>query len=444
MMVIKDLTSGSVGKRLFIFMIPLIISNVFQQLYNTVDSLVIARLMGQSAFAAAGAAGPIMNAAIFILAGLCMGGAVIMAQKYGAHDEDGFKKAVFTFLVFGGGIALILSAVGTTFATFFLRVTRTPEDIMADARAYLVVIFLGMIFTFLYNMYAGILRSVGDSRAALFFLVISFAVHIALAILFVGLFGMGTAGAALATVVSQALSVLLCMIYQMKKYPHLTLKKRDCGIDLGLLKLTASYSGVAALQQSSLYIGKLLVQSAVNPLGSSVIAAYAAVSRLDDFIQAPSIGGAEGLTTFVAQNKGAGQKGRIKKAFNIGFVLLVTFSSTLALAAFLFSGPLLRIFLKDASDAAVAVGQRYINIIAPFYLLAGMGNAFQSFFRGMGRLNVSFIGTSIHITIRVVLSYVLVKQMMLGGVGLAVGVGWMVMIVFQSVMTARIRKTELK
>ncbi|WP_050622625.1 MATE family efflux transporter, partial [Clostridium phoceensis] len=316
------LTRGSIPPQLVSLALPLIFGNILQQLYNTIDAMVIGRFAGETAFAAIGVAGTVMNLFLFLLSGCCTGISVLFAQQYGSRDLAGFRQEGFLASVFGGLFTLVLSLAALLLLRPLLTLMQTPEDVARLAADYLVVIFGGLLATFFYNLCAAALRSVGDTRSALLALLAAMAANLALDLLFVARLGMGIAGAAWATVLAQLLSVALCLLYLARRYPQLLFRREDRRLDRGLfrredrrldrglLRRTVSYGAVSALHQSSLYIGKLLVQGAVNSMGTPMISAYTATTRIEGFANSFGDSGAQAVSVFTAQNTGAGEERR--------------------------------------------------------------------------------------------------------------------------------------
>lgn len=436
----KTMTQGKIPGQLLVFAIPLIIGNILQQLYNTIDSYFIGKFVGENSFAAIGVASTIMNIFMFIIVGLCIGASILMAQLYGAGNEEDYKKEFFTALFFGSIFTIAFSILGIIFMRSILHLIQTPAEIFDDANLYLVTIVSGLIFTFFYNIYAAAFRSIGDSKPALMFLIISTIIHILLDLLFVVNLQMGVFGVAFATVLSQVLSVVLCVVYSYKKYPILKLSKKNMVVDMGMLKATMQYSFVTASQQSSLYIGKLLVQSAINPLGAGVIAAYAAVTRIEALILASGDGIADAITVFVAQNLGAKEFKRMYKGFFTGFKMIFAYSVTASLLLFVFRQPFIELFISPEKVQTIAVGMDYFKFMVFFYCIGQIGSSFQGFFRGVGQIKTTFWGTTIQISIRAIISYMLASTLSLNGVAIATGIGWACCVTYQNIMYRRYKK----
>ncbi|MEI3141177.1 MAG: MATE family efflux transporter [Lawsonibacter sp.] len=303
------LTSGPILPQLLQLCLPLLCANVLQQLYNIINSLVVTRYIGDSAFAALGVAESVMNLFIYVITGACMGASVLIAQFYGEQNLPRLRQQLYVSAVLIGGCTLAAVILVQLFLPQLLALIQTPEELMADVVLYLRVILIGMLFTFTYNYLAATLRAVGDTKSALYFLLLSLGYNLAAAWLLVAVLKLGILGTALATASAQLLSSGLCFVYIRKMRPFLAVHRADMRMDPVLIHRTSSYAAVAALQQSSLYLGKLMIQSAVNGISlvsTAPISAFTAATRVENFTQAFGISGCESIAIFVAQNQGAG------------------------------------------------------------------------------------------------------------------------------------------
>lgn len=436
-----DLTQGSIMPQLLRLCGPLLAANLLQQLYNIINSLVVTYYLGENAFAALGVAESIVNLFTYVITGACMGASVLVAQFYGSGNMSRLRRQIFVSAVLMGGCTLAAVAAGQMFLPRILTMIQTPDELMADTTAYLRIILLGMVFTFVYNFFASTLRAVGDTKTALYFLLLSLGYNLLCAWLLVGVLGMGITGTAISTATAQILSGGLCYLYIRKNHAYLLVGREDMHIEGELVGKTISFAAVAALQQSSLYVGKLLIQGAVNGLGTASITAFTAVTRVENFVQAIPLGGCEAVSIFVAQNKGAGDLKRgLQGFFRWGvFQIPQGFVAT----ALMLTVPqiLLMPFLSGAGES-MAIGVSYLHWIGGFFFLCFIGNHFVGWFRGVGRMNITFWGTTIQIVIRVILSYLLVGRIGLGAVGLATGIGWIVIVCFQIVIFMLERRND--
>ncbi len=420
----NNMTQGNIRRHLLTFAIPLLIGDIFQQLYNTVDSIIVGQFVGEAAFAAVGIAHPVVNVVLFLVVGLCVGASVLMSQMYGAGDIKSFKREVSTAFILGAGGAVVIGAAAILFLPQLLAAIETPLELMQDTRIYLTTIFAGLIFTFLYNIYSAAFRAIGRARVSLFFLIFSSVVNVLLDLLFVAVLPWGVFGAALATVLAQALSVALCVVYSQKKVPELHITREELVVDRALIGRTFQCSWISALQQASLHIGILLIQRAVNPLGTSAIAAFAAVSRLDAFVLLGNFSLSNAMTTFIAQNMGAKEYDRIRVGFRTGRIMLVLYCVCACLFVTIFKAPLVGMFVEDGSARVIELGVAYYSVMAPGYLLAALGDSCQGYFRGMGRFDETLLVTVMQIVIRVIMTYLLVPYFQVKAVAIAMCTGW--------------------
>lgn len=435
----KKMTEGNVTKNIFFFTIPIFLGNIFQQMYNTADAVIVGRFSGKEALAAVGTAGPIMNILIFFVVGFSLGSAILMAEFYGAEDIEKLKKEIATTIKAGAVFIFLLSAVALFSIKYILILMNTPIEIMEMAEGYLRIIIIGLIFSFLYNILSAEMRAVGDSKTPLGILVIAVVLNIGLDIYFIKNLGMGVKGAAYATVISQIVAVVISLLNIYFRMPVLRLTLKEFVIDLTLLKKTMSYSLSYAVQQTIIFTGAVFVQGAVNPLGIDSIAAFNSGSRIDGFILTPGDSMGAALTTFISQNRGAGKDERIFKGFKSALTMSLLYCVATAILIFIFSGSIMKIFIESSETEAIFLGRTYLKTIAFFYILTALCNTLQGFFRGFGRMDVTIIATFIQIPIRVVLSYILTKYMGISGVAVGMGIGWIFMASYEGYLYMRYR-----
>lgn len=434
----KDLTKGTIWKQLIAFAIPLIWGNLFQLTYNMVDSIVVGQFAGQDALAAVGTSDPIMNLLILGVTGLCIGASVIMSNCFGAGKTEELKHEVGMTLLLVMGMSAVILVGGWIASEGILKLMQTPIDILPLAESYLHIIFVGMPFTCLYNIYAASLRSVGDAKTPVYFLVLSSVLNGALDVLFVAGLHMGVAGAGLATVIAEAVSAVLCVIYVYFRVPMLHLKKQHFQLDKRLIWMTVQYGGMSSLQQCSQPLGKLLIQGAINTLGVGAMAAFNAVGKIEDFALVPGRSISNAMMTFTAQNDGAKKPKRIKDGFRSGIMLEICYAVFICAVLLLFDKQLIGLF--GDSKQMLSEGSRYFAVMAFFYWLPGVTNAHQGFLRGVGKMKMTLYGTLTQITFRVIFTFLLVPRIGLVGVGFACIAGWIAMLCWQAPYCIHIRK----
>ena len=438
------LLEGNTRRQLIMLALPLLIGNILQLLYNTVDSLIIGNMLGTNAFSAVGVAGSVMNLFIFVLNGFCTGISVIFAQMYGRGDRAGFRREVFISTVLGAGITLTLSALFMALLNPLLRLINSPEILIPDISAYLTVIIGGMIATFFYNLFSGILRAIGDTAAATWFLFIAVVMNAVLDYIFIGVLNSGVRGAAWATVISQVFSAACCLIYLLKKDRELMCTAKDARFEGALVKKTLSFGFSTALHQSSLYIGKIFVQGAVNSIGMAGVAAYTATMRIEGFANSFGTSYGQAVSVFISQNYGGGRQDRVREGFRKGIAMAVMAGAALSVIMAAVAVPGMHIFLKAEEAQAILYGTQYLRSIAVFYILCFTGNVFMGYFRGIGRVYVPLCLTTMHIGVRACLSYAWAPSMGLRAIAFATGCGWICMTIAQIVIRSIISRKEIR
>ena len=402
----KDLTTGKITPQLINFTIPLILGNIFQLTYNAVDSIIVGNFVGKGALAAVGICNPITTLFILLLNGLCLGASILMGNQYGAKNYDKLHRQISTTMISGTVFSLLLSIICIIFARSLLSLMQVAPQIMDMTVSYLRIIFAGLLFTYMYNCFASTLRALGDSKSPLLFLITSSIVNIIGDLFFVIVLNMGSEGCAISTVLSEAISCVLCIIYIQKKVPVLQLGRKWLVFDKSLLTKTVSYGWASAMQQATVQLGKLGIQAIVNTMGVSVSAAFAIVNRIDDFAYTPQQNIAHAMTSLMAQSKGAGKRGRLKEAFRCGMRIEFVYALIIFSVCFFFATPLLNLFTKDTE--VINHGVKYMKLIAVMYFLPAATNGIQGYFRGIGDLKITLISSFINMGVRVLAAAILV------------------------------------
>lgn len=439
----NDLLHGKIKIEIFKLALPLFFGCLLQQLYNTVDSLVVGHFLGTIAFASTGVSGTVMNLFIFLLNGFCVGSSILFGQKFGAGKPKEFRESVFTALSAGVVLTIVLSILSISLLRPILKLIQTPDELIGYCSSYLKIILGGLILTYLYNLFSALLRSIGNTRASLVFLFIATVLNIILDILFIAVFNMGVSGAAAATVIAQGISALCCLIFIKSKYNEYIFSKNEIGFYPELLSQALKLGLVSALHQSSLYLGKMLVQGAVNSIGTSAIAAFTATSRIEGFLGSVADSFSQSISIHISQNYGAGNTERVYKALRKGMSLLHLLFIILLPLVFIFARGLIDLFLNGADPAALAMGVKYLRLISPFYILCFSGYSYVGFYRGTGRLTVPLFSTTLQITTRVVFSYILVSKLGLPAVAWATGAGWILVFSSYSIIYLHLKNRDL-
>ena len=422
----RDLTQGSIPRGLLGFALPLILGNLLQQLYNLADTWVVGRFIGEGALAAVGSSYTLMTFLTSILLGLCMGSSVYFSIQYGRQDPDRLRNGIFQSFLLIGGLTLLLNLTVYLALDGILVLLQIPPDILGLTKEYLQWIFAGMVATFLYNFFANLLRSVGDSATPLVFLGISVVLNIGLDILFVVPLGMGVRGAAMATVIAQFVAGLGLFLYTWFAFPALRVQKRHRYWDRAALKNLLNLSLFTCLQQSVMNFGILMVQGLVNSFGTAVMAAFAVAVKIDTIAYMPVQDFGNAFSTFVAQNYGAEKRDRIRTGTHWAVFWVVLFCLVIGGLVCLLAPRLMAAFVGGDAAEVIAIGTGYLRIEAAFYLGIGILFLLYGYFRAVNRPAVSVVLTICSLGTRVLLAYTLSALPALGvnGIWIAIPIGW--------------------
>lgn len=422
----KDFTEGHPFKVIFLFSLPMLIGNIFQQLYSTVDSIIVGNFVGKNALAAISGSGSVQFLIVAISFGFTAGISVVLSQVYGAKEYDKLKRAFSTSLIFVLSLALLLGIIGIAISTPLLKLLGTPDDIMPDAVGYLRIMFIGMPASFLYNMCSSALRSVGDSKTPLYFLIIASIGNIVLDLLFVAVIPMGVIGAALATIIAQCLSGVLCMIYMNKKTPMFALTRKDLIYDKQIVSAIVNYGLPTAVQNSINSVSMLAVQKFVNYFGADMMAAYGITNRIESFVTMPIMNMALALSTYSGQNIGAGKVKRAKQGITATAAMQAIFCFVMAFILPVFAPNLIRLFGLAEDPHVVELGCLGISFSARFYILFGLFQVFNQFHKGAGDTKFSMVASLCMIAVRIPITYWRIYIAKLGEVSIWVGMiaGW--------------------
>ena len=383
------MTEGVIWKQFLLFSVPLLIGNLFQQLYNTVDSVVVGNFIGSEALAAVGSSNSLINLIIGMFLGIATGAGVIISQYYGAGDEQKLSWAVHTCIALSliGGVAL--SILGVLASPLILKWMGTPEDVMEGSVVYLRIFFSGSLFNLLYNMTAGVLRAVGDSRRPLYYLAVSSAVNVVLDLVFVVGFQMGIAGAAWATIIAQAVSALLALVALMRTQDIYRVDLKKLKIDVRMMKRILAIGIPSGIQQSIISLSNVIVQSNINIYGSAAMAGYGASSKIDGFVTLPLQSFCIAATTFTGQNIGAKKKKRVIQGIFQGIAISLIYTLILSPILLWRSEDVLRIFGSD--PAVLEYGKISMTILIPLYSVLSIHQILMGTLRGPGKTMVTMM-----------------------------------------------------
>ena len=422
----NELTKGPVMQTMLRFAVPMILGDLLQQCYNIADTLIVGRYLGESALAAVGSAFSLMTFLTSIILGLAMGSGTVFSIRYGQKDEKGLKEGILASFALLASVTVILNILVFAGLDLIIWFLRTPEELVQMMRDYLSVIFTGLVGIFLYNFFASLLRSLGNSVVPLVFLAVSACLNIVLDLWFVTGLHRGVAGAAEATVIAQYVSGIGIAIYTFAKFPQLLRREQGVCLRKSRVKEITSFSALTCMQQSIMNLGILAVQGLVNSFGTTIMAAFAAAVKIDAFAYLPVQDFGNAFSIFTAQNYGAKKPERIKKGIRTAVLVSVSFSLLISLCVCLFAAPLMSLFI-DASEAAViAEGARYLRIEGAFYFMIGILFLLYGLYRALGRPGMSVVLTVVSLGTRVALAYALSAVPAFGVVGIwwSVPIGW--------------------
>lgn len=421
-----DMTRGPIVKLLIAFSVPLLMGNIFQQLYNTVDSLVVGNYVGKEALAAVGSTGPVINTLITFFNGVSLGATVIISRYFGAHDDTKLHSAIETTMALTFISGIFCTVLGICAAPFLLRFMDTPEDVLPSASIYLRIYFAGVSGLLLYNMGSGILRAVGDTKRPLYFLIFSSIMNIVLDLLFVIGFKMGIAGVAYATIISQFVSSILILILLTKSRENYRFVWKDLRIDMSMVSQICSVGLPAGLQQAITSFSNVYVQSYINGFGSGCMAGWSSYSKIDTFVMLPMMSMAQATTTFASQNIGAGNLERVKKGTGTALAMTAGISFVLASFLWIFAPQFASLFSQDSDVIYYCILFLRLNIF--FFVICCATQVYSGTLRGAGDSRTPMI--------IMLLSYVAFRQVYLfivkqvcyvpGLVGFGYPAGWMV------------------
>lgn len=421
----QDLTTGSITGKLLLFAIPLMVGNVLQQFYNVVDTWIVGKYIGSDALAAVGSAYTLMTFLTSIILGLCMGSSAYFAIQYGRNCMEPFKKGIFLSFSMIGALSLVITVIVLWQTDNIISLLQVPDKLAGISRDYLIIIFFGILATFLYNYYANLLRAVGNSFVPLLFLGVSVILNVVLDVYFVVSLGWGVKGAALATVIAQYVSALGLLVFYERAFPKLKVEREYMVWDTSILKDIFRLSGLTCLQQSVMNFGILMVQGLVNSFGAVVMAAFSVAVKIDTIAYMPVQDFGNAFSTFVAQNYGAGKTERIKKGIKSSVIVVFAFCVLISSIVCILAPQLMNIFVKEKPDVT-SVGVSYLRIEAAFYFGIGLLFMLYGYYRGMNRPAISLVLTICSLGTRVLLAYVLSGIPAIGvtGIWAAIPIGW--------------------
>lgn len=426
----KDLTQGKPSKLILGFAVPMLVGMLFQQLYSMVDTIIVGKYLGKDALAAVGSTGSVNFLILGFAMGICSGFAIPIAHRFGAKDEEGLRKTVANSAILSAIISVIMAVVTALLCRQILEWMQTPENIIDDAYRYIVIIFAGIPAAFLYNMTSGIIRSIGDSKTPVYFLLLSSALNVVLDLYFIVVVGMGVEGAAIATVIAQVVSGLACLIYMARKYEILHIRKHEWKLESQIVGNLCGMGIPMGLQYSVTAIGSVILQTALNGLGSDAVAAFTAGSKLSMFLVCPFDALGSTMATYAGQNVGAKKLDRLTPGLLSSFAMGTAYAVA-ALAVVWFAGPkLLLLFLNADEVRLIGDAQTYLVWNALAYILLVIVNVFRFTIQGMGFSIFAIWAGVFEMVARILGAWILVPMFGYTGACMGNAVAWIFADVF--------------
>jgi len=421
----KDFTTGKIGRQIFRFALPMLIGQMFQQLYTFVDQIIVGNFLGKEALAAVGASFPIIFTLIALVIGLASGGTIVISQFFGAKDYFRVKRAIDTLFIILAVASVILTIVGLVFSEDIFRLMKLPDELMHEANSYLKIYVAGLFLFFGFNGVAAILRGLGDSKTPLYFLILSTVLNIGLDLLFILVLGWGIEGAAYATLIAQGISLIVAIFYLNSNHSLIKFNLREFSFDRKIFKQSLRIGLPTGLQHTFVALGMMALMGIVNTFGTDVVAAYTAAGRLDMLAVIPAMVFAQALSSFVGQNMGAGNIARVKQGLWRTLIMSFAVSVVMTAIVILFKYPLMGMFTKDSE--VIRIGGEYLTIVTSFYLIFTTMFIFSAVMRGAGDTIVPMFITLFALWfIRLPAAVFFSKHMGEAGIWWSIPCGWVI------------------
>ena len=422
-----DLIKDQIGKAILLFAIRIFISNIFQQLYNTMDTMIVGHVLGDTSLAAIGACSAIYDLLIGFALGVGNGLSIVVARSYGANDHDLLKRSVAGSLVIGVLLTIIIMIISQLGLYPLLQLLDTPQNIIHESYSYISMITLCVGVMFAYNLCAGLLRAIGNSVMPLIFLIISSIINVILDLLFISEFHMGIQGAAIATVIAQGISAILCLVYMLKKTPLLIPKRIHFHFDKELYQELTGQGFSMGFMMAIVSSGTVILQKAINGFGYLTIAGHTTARKINAFLMMPCGTVAASLSTFVSQNKGANQRERIIEGIKIGFKIVVGWGILATILMLVFAKPLVALISGSSQSVVLNNGSLYLQINAPFYAVLGILLILRNALQGLGKKIVPLVSSIIEFLGKVVFAWLCIPMLGYFGVIICEPVIWCLM-----------------
>ena len=422
----RDLTDGNITKTMLIFALPMIAGNLLQQFYNITDTFIVGRYVGSNGLAAVGSAYSLMTFITSIIIGLSMGSGALFSIYFGQRNLDKLKNSIFVAFIIIGITTIVLNVISFVFIDGILVFLRTPQEIYSLMRDYVFIIFMGLIASFIYNFFASVLRSIGNSFIPLVFLAVSAVLNIILDLVFIINFNWGVGGAAAATVIAQYVSAIGILIYTIKYFPEIRVSKKHMKITKASVSELSQFSFLTCLQQSVMNFGILMIQGLVNSFGTAIMAAFAAAVKIDSFAYMPVMDFGNAFSTYTAQNYGAKKTERIEKGIKSAVLTAAVFCIIISVLVCVFAKYLMLIFINPQETEIISAGVHYLRIEGAFYIGIGFLSLFYGFYRAIKIPAMSVVLTVISLGTRVLISYTVSSIPSIGvtAIWASIPIGW--------------------
>ncbi len=421
----KDFTTGNVARHIFNFTLPMLLGNVFQQLYNIVDSIIVGKVLGKEALASVGASFPIIFTLIALLIGIGSGFSIVISQFYGAKDIDRVKRSIDTMYIFLFVAGFIISILGIYFSEDLFILLQLPKELVLQATVYLNIYMAGMILFFGFSGTSSILRGLGDSRTPLYFLILASILNIVFDLLFVMVFKWGIAGAAWATVIAQGIAFIATLLYLNRTHKIMKFSFAKLRFDKDLFYKSLKIGLPSGMQHTFVAVGMMALLGIVNGFGTDVIAAYTAAGRIDSLAMMPAMNFSQAVSAFVGQNLGANKIERVKQGFKATFIMSNVFCLAMTALIVIFGGDLMRMFTTDPQ--VIEIGQNYLIIVSSFYLIFSSMFTIHGVLRGAGDTLIPMFITLFSLwIIRIPAAYFLSAKIGPDGIWWSIPMGWVI------------------
>ncbi len=427
---VQNMTSGTPIRLILSFTVPLLIGNVFQQFYNIADIIIVGRVIGVRALAAVGASAPLFMAFLGLTIGLTSGFSVITGQRFGAGDDDGVRRSVAMSVMLAVGAALALTGAAVFFMPLMLELMNISGELYEDAYAYISIIIYGLMAMMMYNLLACICRALGDSRTPLYFLILSSVLNVVLALFFILQLGWGVPGSAVALVIAQAVSAVLCFIYMRRRFPLLRLRRKDWQFDGAFAWQHLRLGLPMALQFLIISLGILVIQSVCNTFGPETIAGFVSATRIEQLALQPMISFGIAMSVYSAQNYGAREYDRIRLGVRQCSLVSLGFCLFAVAVMFCYGRELISVFTSQPDDRLMEQAVLYLRTSVPFYLFLGQIFVYRNALQGMGIASVPLISSLIELTLRALAAFVLARMWGFFGICCASPICWVAACVF--------------